>query len=222
MVLSQLEKLLDIFLPYDMALLKRCLLHLAGDDARDVVTEDTSHSLLDGNLSHWGPSFLVVDGLLPDQRDRMFKLGVNDLQALPDAAHAPWKIDDQGPLAHAGNGPRQHRPGRFGQRVVPHGFGNTGNFLVQNGAGRFGGHIARSDTRPACRENQVDVELVHHSEEGGFNRLHLVGHNTVRCDDVPGSLDDLANRSSALVFAVTVKHTVADSDDSHPQTGAPP
>src|SRR5690606_33710141 len=66
MVLSQLEKLLDIFLPYDMALLKRCLLHLAGDDARDVVTEDTSHSLLDGNLSHWGPSFLVVDGLLPD------------------------------------------------------------------------------------------------------------------------------------------------------------
>ena len=89
--------------------------------------------LTDSNVApHWGDAVLAslsAAGLQAEQivfaagepnktrdtwsllTDRMLELGVNRLQALLDAAHTPWEIDDQCPLSHAGDGPRKHRPG---------------------------------------------------------------------------------------------------------------
>jgi hypothetical protein len=57
-------------------------------------------------------------------------------------------------------------------------FAEAGEFLLQNGARRFGRHIALGESRAASGDDERATDVVRQVTQGRFNFSHVIGKNS--------------------------------------------
>jgi len=96
-----------------------------------------------------------VAGLAAKGRDGVREDGGDRLEAFDRTARRAGEIDDQRPAPHAGHLPRKGRRRKRGSRGRPHRLGEARHFVVERGARGLRRDVARRETRPARRQNEV-------------------------------------------------------------------
>ncbi len=101
-----------------------------------------------------------------------------------------------------------------------HGFGETGRFALDDGAGRFGGHVARGEAGAAGGEDDVHLAAVRPLAEGLADGRFVVGEDRFLDDGPVFGGDKTRQRGPGRIFAFAARGSVGESQN--PKSNAPP
>src|SRR6266576_2649711 len=120
-------------------------------------------------------------------------------QAFLHTVRGAWKIHDESLAAGPGAAAGEPGAGEAGAGGRANRFGNTFGFALENRGGRFGGDIARRESRPARREHDVDLVRIGPARQLARNAIGLVGHNAAHHDLVAALARPGENRVAGRV-----------------------
>ena len=149
----------------------------------------------------------------PHQLHRMLHQVVQHGEPVPHAAGAAGEVHDQGLAADAGEAAGKGGPREAGEGAHPERLGDAGCFLLENGAGGFGGDVAVGEAGAAGGEDDVRVVAVGPLSEGGRDPAGLIGHERALGHGVAALLGPGGDEIAGGVAPLAAAAGVGDGED---------